>query len=1145
MKPSRFSLFAGRGSAFVTVIIFIGLMAILSGSILAYSVGERRSNERQRLVLRARNMAENIALYASEQITTKLYRLRNLSERQFSSGTNQVNLPPASVLTTSFSSPSDAELYAGIRNTTPLALVTDTASANYGLQVSTAEVPIITKSTMTHPSTGAVTAYAEQNLQVTEIPLFQFAIFYNQDLEFSPGANMVISGPVHANGNLIARDQTGFANTVQFTDRVTVSGGFFANTGYKGTIYNEYDGADSGPGGTGPLYFQSPAGTVTNIYGASKWRDHLFGAASLSATTISQFKTFATSTYGGNFRTSVHGVTPLVLPGVDSASSNSGRYVIEVPSTADSAGMIQNKFSRRAGLYIVVNPDDQTRTGTLPDATTVSMRAKSYRCWLNTVNTDGSHTLYEVVLPGQPSYGTLNGTVNNLPNAYRTDTSVGHNQVLRIPKGGGVDQADTGYATGTPVYTAFQDAYFYDLRRATNSNGHPFSRPSNNFTPRPISKIDLDMTRLKMTVDRTLNGATTSTVYSPARPNATNWSSSVLNPAAAPAAYGLGLGSTFSNFSSRDEIDVVQQTQAAVYAPTQITFSAAKQTHAGVASAYTGRFNIQETSDAAPYSGSAVWTDQYTSGSDESAVSYTPRAGITAVRVRQFASGGTTNLIDQQIIPVTVDNVAAPATAASLSNDSYMLPSTSNIAGFVFTNAVTEMRVYVGGIDDTANWSFSVAATAGGLVGATGGFGPDTAHLLASGFYGNGAGFNRYWVTSMSTTNDAAHNTGTVTIRATKGTTTIDRVFTVTKQSSVAGLVSNTDQSDYWVSVTSSVVPDPFQMYFTTGIPVPASSLFSSAVPTPWFDGITVYVDSVDAEVRTMTAGVMDRLDSGVRLWNGRGPVISMTTSGYTGFSIGTNDAAYIVGHFNADGAINSTMTSTGVGGYSGRYPESANEYLTSVMSDAVTILSQPVFTRSGSGTAASPYTFAQSTGWTDSLSAHVRSSSASSPYSASWQTTNPSTSNSMDGIITSTKPAPMPNQGNLIPGSGTAVTYKLAPTITEISTCLMTGIVPTDSHQHSGGVHNYPRLLEAWSGTGLYIRGAMVAMFSSEVATEPWSIRIYTGAGRYWGLHDNLRNANHDVPLEPVLLNAQRLHFSDLSPADYAALKTEILALP
>ena len=92
-----------------------------------------------------------------------------------------------------------------------------------------------------------------------------------------------------------------------------------------------------------------------------------------------------------------------------------------------------------------MNPDTAVRSAVLPDETTISVLPRSYRCWLNTINTDGSHTLNEVILPGQPSYGyNNNGTpsdttddymyVNNLPNRYITTTAVGSNQVLRIPQ---------------------------------------------------------------------------------------------------------------------------------------------------------------------------------------------------------------------------------------------------------------------------------------------------------------------------------------------------------------------------------------------------------------------------------------------------------------------------------------------------------------------------------------------------------------------------------------------------------------------------------------------------------------------------------------------------------------------------------------
>ena len=970
---------ATQGSALLTVVMLTAMMALLTASMLSYTLSERRGNERNRLILRAKNMAENISLYAAEQISTKLYRTRSSTPVAFMTGSNEVHLPPASVLDSAFTSASTGmEVRAGLTTATGLVFIdpaTDPSNSNAGLQVNTCSVPIITKATATHPSLGTFTAYTQNDLAVDMIPLFQFAIFYNMDLEFGPGANMVISGPVHTNGNFIARCQTGFPNTVQFTDRVSASGGFYANTGHKGSTYMDNGGVDSGPGGTGPLYFQhTTTGAVTNIKSSTTWRDHKYGNSTETTTTQNNFKVFATNTYGINLRTSVHGVTNLVLPDVadyseadnpatdDVDERDNGRQIIEPPSPDDTAGLMETKFSRKAGLYIIVNPDDTIRTGIKPDGSTVPMLGHSYRCWLNTVNSGGTHIITEVILPGQPSYGyNDNGTTgdltddfmyqNNLPNRFRTDTSIGHNQVLRIPQqsyakvkhynGSSWVVTDAtslpngaGYAhtVGTPpTFPSMTDAYFYDLRRSNGNCGYPFNRSvSNSYTPRPIAKIDFDMTRFRMAVERTLSGpagsfaatATTSTIYYPSLvTNATQWADSIFNPSGARDSYGLGLTST--GFTTL---------------PTSTT-----------------------ANDPDPYR-----------------IYYAP---------------------------------ADPANAATI------------------TNVANTPGVYAAG---------------------------------------------------------------------------------------VSNLVTTTGQS-------------------------------------PWYDGVTVYIHSVDAENRALSSGVPVRTDSGVRLWNGRGPVVSLnggTYPGRTGFSFGTNDAVYVVGHFNANGVINATATSaTNPGGYSARYPDITGEMLCSVFGDAITILSQPVC-----GTSSS---YAQVSGWSDSLSANRRDDLFN--WSSSWRTTNPSNSNRLDGIGSSTDPAQMPNLAGP-GGGGSSRTSKFAPSVTEISACFLIGIVPTghnptgltdgapstgSNNQTSGGVHNYPRLSEHWSGTGLYIRGSMVAMFESRVAMEPWSIRVYSGAGRYWGLHQSLRNVNHDLPLEPMLINARRLGFKEISPAQYAAMKTTIEALP
>jgi hypothetical protein len=65
-----------------------------------------------------------------------------------------------------------------------------------------------------------ITAAVRQDLQMATIPLFQFAIFYNMDLEINPGAVMSVSGPVHANTNIYLQPQA----TLTFQSDVTSAG---------------------------------------------------------------------------------------------------------------------------------------------------------------------------------------------------------------------------------------------------------------------------------------------------------------------------------------------------------------------------------------------------------------------------------------------------------------------------------------------------------------------------------------------------------------------------------------------------------------------------------------------------------------------------------------------------------------------------------------------------------------------------------------------------------------------------------------------------------------------------------------------------------------------------------------------------------
>src|SRR6185503_10095788 len=45
-------------------------------------------------------------------------------------------------------------------------------------------------------------AAVQQDIQLAVVPVFQFTIFYNMDMEICPGPNMTVKGRVHSNGNL-------------------------------------------------------------------------------------------------------------------------------------------------------------------------------------------------------------------------------------------------------------------------------------------------------------------------------------------------------------------------------------------------------------------------------------------------------------------------------------------------------------------------------------------------------------------------------------------------------------------------------------------------------------------------------------------------------------------------------------------------------------------------------------------------------------------------------------------------------------------------------------------------------------------------------------------------------------------------------
>ena len=69
----------------------------------------------------------------------------------------------------------------------------------------------------------------------------------------------------------------------------------------------------------------------------------------------------------------------------------------------------------------------------------------------------------------------------------------------------------------------------------------------------------------------------------------------------------------------------------------------------------------------------------------------------------------------------------------------------------------------------------------------------------------------------------------------------------------------------------------------------------------------------------------------------------------------------------------------------------------------------------------------------------------------------------------------------------------------TTINTAIVAGNVPTTTASYSGGIENFSRFHENWSGDYLTIYGALALLFDSEQATGPWGNASYSPPNRRW----------------------------------------------
>ena len=87
------------------------------------------------------------------------------------------------------------------------------------------------------------------------------------------------------------------------------------------------------------------------------------------------------------------------------------------------------------------------------------------------------------------------------------------------------------------------------------------------------------------------------------------------------------------------------------------------------------------------------------------------------------------------------------------------------------------------------------------------------------------------------------------------------------------------------------------------------------------------------------------------------------------------------------------------------------------------------------------------------------------------------------------------------------------------MNAALCGGIVATTGISYSGGVENFPRLLENWSGKNLWYNGSLAALFYSHIAQGLWNAPgYYSPPIRHWAFDSNFNDPSKLPPHTPIL---------------------------
>jgi hypothetical protein len=102
----------------------------------------------------------------------------------------------------------------------------------------------------------------------------------------------------------------------------------------------------------------------------------------------------------------------------------------------------------------------------------------------------------------------------------------------------------------------------------------------------------------------------------------------------------------------------------------------------------------------------------------------------------------------------------------------------------------------------------------------------------------------------------------------------------------------------------------------------------------------------------------------------------------------------------------------------------------------------------------------------------------------------------------------------------------------TTVNAAILAGEVDTTLGHYSGGMENFPRFLEGWTGINFWCNGSMVKMFPSLYATNVWGqTNVYNPPPRKWTYDPHFNSPSLLPPLTPSLQVVDRSLWAAITP--------------